>query len=528
MKLSTRLYISNGLMLASILALAAGSLLGLKSTSRGLETVYNDRVVPLQQLKSIADDYAVAIIDAVNKANAGLFTAEETLAGVDASAARIKQNWQAYMATELTEEEASLAREAAQLFAVADQAVAALRADLSGRTGRIPGQMDRFDGALYASIDPISGKITELVDLQLRVARSEYEQAQQRYARMVGLVIVLVAVAVLLGGGYAWRLSANVSSTLREIARRLSRGAEQTASAAAQVSSASQVLAEGANDQAASLEESSASLEEVAATTQQNADKAKQLSEIGGQARASGDVSVQDMAEMTTAMKAIQESSAEIAKIIKTIDEIAFQTNILALNAAVEAARAGEAGKGFAVVAEEVRSLAQRSAQAASETAAKIEGAVERSVHGAAICDKVAARLDEIVAKARQVDGLASEVATGSHEQKQGIEQINQAVSRMDSVAQGIAASAEESAGAVQELDAQALVLKDSVTALAALLGERYDASARQSAPGPEPRLEARPARRPRAVRRTPAPSPARATAVLADESEAQMYEMQP
>jgi methyl-accepting chemotaxis protein len=177
------------------------------------------------------------------------------------------------------------------------------------------------------------------------------------------------------------------------------------------------------------------------------------------------------MGEMKQAMDGIKAASANIAKIVRTIDEIAFQTNILALNAAVEAARAGEAGAGFAVVAEEVRSLAQRSANSAKETAEKIEDSVARSEHGVQISAKVAQSLDEILDKARKVDGLVAEIATASNEQSQGIGQVTIAVSQMDKVTQGNAAGAEESASASEELSAQAELMRDSVHSLQKLVG---------------------------------------------------------
>jgi methyl-accepting chemotaxis protein len=242
------------------------------------------------------------------------------------------------------------------------------------------------------------------------------------------------------------------------------------ASASGQVSASSQSLAEGASEQASSLEESSASLEEMASMTKRNAENARKANELAKEARQAADKGAGDMQTMAAAMNAIKVSSDDIAKIIKTIDEIAFQTNILALNAAVEAARAGEAGMGFAVVADEVRNLAQRCAQAARETAGKIEGAIIKSGQGVEISGKVAAALNEIVTKVRQVDELITEVAGASREQTDGITQINVAVSQMDKVTQSNAANAEESAASAEELGSQAEILKRSVAELLQLV----------------------------------------------------------
>ncbi|HEU5396521.1 MAG TPA: methyl-accepting chemotaxis protein, partial [Verrucomicrobiae bacterium] len=229
--------------------------------------------------------------------------------------------------------------------------------------------------------------------------------------------------------------------------------------------------AQGSSEQAASLEETSSSLEEMASMTRRNAENAQKANELAKQARVAADRGVEDMKQMNGAMEAIKTSSDDIAKIIKTIDEIAFQTNILALNAAVEAARAGEAGMGFAVVADEVRNLAQRSAQAAKETAAKIEGAIARTGQGVEITRKVAETLNDIVGKSRQVDELVAEVSSASREQSEGITQVNTAVGQMDKVTQSNAAGAEESAAASEELNAQALAMKESVAHLLRLVG---------------------------------------------------------
>ena len=284
---------------------------------------------------------------------------------------------------------------------------------------------------------------------------------------LASAVLCEVAISTFL----AFIVVTGLNRVLRRVSSSLGEDAEQVTSAADQVSGSSQSLAEGSSEQAASLEETSSSLEEMASMTKRNSENAQKANDLAKQARAAADKGVIDMQTMSAAMDAIKVSSDDIAKIIKTIDEIAFQTNILALNAAVEAARAGEAGMGFAVVADEVRNLAQRSAQAAKETAAKIEGAIAKTAQGVDISSKVSLTLNEIVVKARQVDELAAEVAGASREQTQGITQINIAVGQMDKVTQSNAANAEESAAAAEELNAQAAVMKESVGDLLQLVG---------------------------------------------------------
>ncbi len=235
-------------------------------------------------------------------------------------------------------------------------------------------------------------------------------------------------------------------------------------------------LADGSSEQAAALEETSSSLEEMSSMTKRNADSAQQAKQVATEARAAVDAGAAGMQRMTEAMAGIKTSSSEIANIIKTIDEIAFQTNILALNAAVEAARAGEAGAGFAVVADEVRALAQRSATAAKETAGKIEAALHKSEEGVRVSTEVSEMLGRIVGQVRRMDELVVEIAGSSAEQSTGIVQVNEAVSRMDKITQANAASAEESAAAAQELSSQATHLQSLVEELRHLVGARAKA----------------------------------------------------
>ena len=312
--------------------------------------------------------------------------------------------------------------------------------------------------------------LDKLVASNTSVAAGAAKTAEQQAAVMkaISIVAMIIGVSAALTLGLLIRRS--ITQVLKRISDSLSAGANQTARAAGQVSSSSQALAEGTSEQAASLEETSSSLEELSSMTKRNAANAGQCNTLMAEAKETVGGMARATEEMSRTILQIKASSDDTAKIIKTIDEIAFQTNILALNAAVEAARAGQAGAGFAVVADEVRNLAQRCAQAAKETASKIEDAVQKSAVGADISAKVAKSLEEIVGKARQVDEMAGEVAAASQEQSQGIAQVNTAVTQMDKVTQSNAANAEESAAAAEELTAQAEALKDAVSDLLRLV----------------------------------------------------------
>lgn len=322
-----------------------------------------------------------------------------------------------------------------------------------------------------------------LVAFNRRNATAALDAISKTGANSSKLVSIGSLIALVSGIAVAWVTIRGVRSVLTRITSTLREGAEQVASAAAEVSSASQALAEGASEQAASLEETSASLEEMSAMTKRNAENAQDSKKLSSETRVAAESGSERMTEMAAAMDAIKASSADIAKIIKTIDEIAFQTKILALNAAVEAARAGEAGMGFAVVAEEVRNLAQRSAQSERETAAKIEAAILKSDQGVAITQGVGVSLGEILERVRQVDPLVAEIAQASTEQSAGIQELNSAMGQMDKVTQANASSAEETAASAQELSAQAAVLTQAVAELQLLVDGKIDAAAATHAP---------------------------------------------
>jgi methyl-accepting chemotaxis protein/methyl-accepting chemotaxis protein-1 (serine sensor receptor) len=284
-----------------------------------------------------------------------------------------------------------------------------------------------------------------------------------------GCGLVLCAAA----GVWAWRTTASVTRQIAVSVEALTTGMRQVSSAAGQVAGSAQSLSRGSTQQAASLEETSASMEEMASMTRRNAENSQEAaSSMAETERLVGDAN-SALGEMVSSMVAIRESSDKVSKIIKTIDEIAFQTNILALNAAVEAARAGEAGMGFAVVADEVRSLAQRSAQAARDTATLIEESMSRANQGHQRVTQVSGAIEAITSSAGRVKGLVDAVSAASREQSQGIEQVTQAITQMEKVTQNTAATAEESAAASEELSAQAESSMSVVGRLASLVGSQ-------------------------------------------------------
>ena len=307
------------------------------------------------------------------------------------------------------------------------------------------------------------------------LSTSDVAKAAEQALSIARFILLLgVIFSALLGIVLAVVITLSVTRSINRVIASLTNGADQVQAASGQVASASQAMAEGASEQASSLEESSASLEQMASMVRQNAEGAGQAKTMAGEAQHAAERGREAMTRMATAIGDIKKSSDETAKIIKTIDEIAFQTNLLALNAAVEAARAGDAGKGFAVVAEEVRNLARRSAEAAKNTSSLIEGSQRNADNGVNVSTEVAAILDEIAVSGAKVAQLAAEVAAATAEQAQGIEQVNTAVSQMDKVTQSSAANSEEAASASEELSAQARELNEMVTSLTVIVrGEK-------------------------------------------------------
>ena len=332
-----------------------------------------------------------------------------------------------------------------------------------------------------AEATPISTSLKSAVTAEAEYSRSSGArngvEGRARASHGRTLIWMVLLSSVLSSAGLVLAMVRGINRTLVRAVSEIGGGAAQVANAAAQISSSSQALAQGSSEQAASLEETSSSSEEINSMAQKNTENTNAAAELVGRLQAAFSDANRSLDGTVEAMQELTGSSKKISRIIAVIDEIAFQTNILALNAAVEAARAGEAGMGFAVVADEVRNLAQRSAQAAKDTASLIEESIARSRDGKAKVDLVAAAIRAIVQDSNKIKVLVDEVNVASQEQSRGIEQVAKAVTQMENVTQQAAASAQQSASASTELTAQAESLKEVVGRLSSIVGIRTEAS---------------------------------------------------
>jgi len=328
-----------------------------------------------------------------------------------------------------------------------------------------------FGAALLATL--IMGGITFHSISRLTASLSSAAQsAETRAACAEGYwwTSAMLIVSILVGGVVIFIVN-GINQELRRTAISLSEGAEQIAAAATQVSSSSQSLALGASEQAASIQDTSASTEQINSMARRNTENSNSTAAMVSDSQTRFEETNRELDEMITAMDGINTSSEQISRIIKVIDQIAFQTNILALNAAVEAARAGDAGMGFAVVADEVRNLARRSAEAAKDTATLIEDSISKSREGMAKVGEVATAIRSITAESSKMKLLVDEINLGSQEQSKGIDQVSRSIMQMEKVTQSTAANAQQSAAAAEQLTAQSRSVKDIVSHLNALIG---------------------------------------------------------
>ncbi|WP_024328422.1 methyl-accepting chemotaxis protein [Thioalkalivibrio sp. ALR17-21] len=492
--------------LIALIVIALLSVRFMGDIEAGVDRVHQDRVIPLQQLKEIADDYAVLVIDAVNKADHGMLTAEEALQDVRGARSHIDQQWETYMATELTAEEARLAEEARGLFRDANADLDRLERALSGMSGNVSGELSEFNGPLYASIDPISAKINELVDLQLRVAGEEATRIAELHNRSVFIFIAVALAGFIVVLGTGWMTYRGVAGPLgrmratmegivsdHDLARRVDveshdelgstaiclntmldefqntigelRGmTDQMASAAEELSAVSTQTKTNLDQQGSQTEQVSTAMNEMTATVQEVARNASDASsathEADRESREGGKVVesvVGDIGRLATevgqiaeAVQSLDEQSQKIGSVLDVIRGIAEQTNLLALNAAIEAARAGEQGRGFAVVADEVRTLASRT----QDSTADIQSTIENLQAGTR-------NAVDAMGRGRE---MAENTASNAQEAGDALSRIVAAVERIRDMNTQIASAAEEQNSVAEEINRNIISINEATS----------------------------------------------------------------
>jgi methyl-accepting chemotaxis protein-1 (serine sensor receptor) len=525
-KISTRLLVLIGLISTLLVVIGLVGLSGISASNESLKSVYEDNTVALAELEEVGrlmTRNRVLVMDVIINPTPENFQKRER--EFQDNEKVIEKAWNDYTATKLEPDEEKL---------VADFKVQWPQYRQEGLIAAITAlQAGKHDDAIaiYESkISPLAGKaqvtINELVGIQIRVAKRQYEEAVQHYKsiRWESSTVVIVGVAFALFSGLALiramskaftqainlseavakgdltqrvdvdgtdeismllRALESMQQSLRVVVGNVRSGSDGVANASAEIAQGNQDLSSRTESQASALEETAASMEQLGSTVNQNADSARQANELAQNASTVAVQGGEVVGQVVETMKGINESSRKISDIISVIDGIAFQTNILALNAAVEAARAGEQGRGFAVVASEVRSLAGRSADAAKEIKMLINASVERVEHGTALVDKAGETMTEVVSSIKRVTDLMGEISSASNEQSAGVEQVGEAVSQMDQATQQNAALVEEMAAAASSLKSQA---QELVQTVAAFRLDAHDTAPRAPVRSPAPK----------------------------------------
>jgi len=538
MSIKARLVFIMGFLSMLLIVIGVLGLSGMSKTEAGLKTVYMDRTIPLGQvghIEALLLENRLAIAVALVTPTPAVIG--DSTAKIESHIAEITKIWDAYMATTLTPEEKVLADK----FAVDRKAfvVEGLKPTLAAlRANDIAAANQLVVDKIRPLYKPVGEGILALNQLQLDVAKHEFELAHSRYVSSRNFALAAIAIGLAMAAwlgflliraitrpldeavklaravaegdltqridvhstdeiGQLMQALKDMSESLVKVVSQVRTGTDTVATASSQIAAGNLDLSSRTEEQASSLEETASSMEELTSTVKQNAENARQANQL---VVSTSEIAVKGgevVGQVVDTMASIKDSSRKISDIIGVIDGIAFQTNILALNAAVEAARAGEQGRGFAVVASEVRNLAQRSASAAKEIKSLIEDSVGKVDAGGKLVDDAGKTMGEIVSSVKRVTDIMSEIAAASQEQSSGIEQVNQAIAQMDEVTQQNAALVEEAAAAAESLQDQAGKLTEAVSVfkLEGAYSVRPAPSVRQGSSTALPKPKAAPAR---------------------------------
>ena len=504
LKISTRMTVLIGVLSLLLVGIGAIGLFGISQSNAALFSVYEHRTVPMGQ---VAEIQARLLRNRLAIAVSLVTPTPEVIAAnsneVESNIAEITRLWEGYRAHALSADEEALAKTFAdhrKKFVVdgLKPTLAALRSNDIKEAQRL------VVDAVRPFYVPVGDGIKALMQLQLDEGKRSYDAAMARYATIRIVSVASIVAGLLFATGFGFVLVRGISRSLDhavqasnavaegdltmpirtegqdEVAKLLQalsamkdnlarvvsgvrQNSEGVATASAQIAQGNNDLSARTEEQASALEQTAASMEQLSSTVKQNADNARQANQLALSASTVAVSGGEVVSRVVDTMKGINDSSKKIVDIISVIDGIAFQTNILALNAAVEAARAGEQGRGFAVVASEVRSLAQRSAEAAKEVKRLISDSVERVEQGTSLVDQAGATMQEVVTSIRRVTDIMGEISAASTEQSAGVTQVGEAVSQMDQVTQQNAALVEESAAAAESLKVQAAQLVNAV-----------------------------------------------------------------
>ena len=429
-KVKTRLALLAISNIVILFILAIGSMISIRAIHKGLESVYNERVEPLQNLKVISDMYAVNVVDNVHKLRDGTSSWNKGKEEIKSAKDLINERWSDYTSKVEVEEEKRMIDKTRQKMQSLDRQIENLEKIIDKQSLNELQAFAKLE--LYPSVDPVTESISNLVDFQLKTANILFKKAQDTYSSslILGIIVVLISLSV------SGILNYNIIVSLIRVVSEANLIATQISGGAEEISSASITISQAANQQAASVEESASAIEEIQSTIKQNSDNANLTNQLASSTAQKSIEGGKIVSETLVAMR-------EIASRIALVEEIASQTNLLAVNATIESARAGEHGQGFAVVATEVRKLAQGSKKAAQE----IKILASKSL---TIAERAVSMLDDIVPDVRRTADLIQEIAAASSEQASNIVHVSNAINQLAQASQENASSSEQLASTAE------------------------------------------------------------------------------